>query len=425
MVGLTRVQPGRAMVRPRVARLVRRIPGGSGALGVAKLTAGLPLAAIVVALLILAPTRASTPGLGAVDAGAMALLLLAGVWQTLLVYERGRLLGDARRAHEDLAIAHAQTAQSDFRYRVLVEHVPAAVYIDVADPDVSDGGRLAYMSPQIESMLGFAPQEFLADPELWPRLIDPEDREQALVAYREHWRTGRPLRAEYRMLARDGSTIWVRDEAFAMTDGSDETHRVSQGLLVDTSEQKRLEAQLLHDALHDPLTGLANRALFQERVARALGRLRRRRTPLALLFLDIDDFKLINDSLGHAAGDRLLIEVAARLSSAVRPGDTVARQGGDEFTVLLARVQGLAEAEATAERLADELRRPIAIDGLSLVIGVSIGVAVATNSGLAADELLSHADAAMYTAKASGKGCHAVFDHSMHVSEPHELASQA
>ena len=143
---------------------------------------------------------------------------------------------------------------------------------------------------------------------------------------------------------------------------------------------------------------------------------------MAVLFLDVDDFKLINDSLGHAAGDRLLIEIAGRLSAAVRPGDTVARQGGDEFTVLVGRVQGLSEAEATAERLAAELRRPIAIDGLSLVIGVSVGVALADHSDLTAEELLTRADAAMYTAKAGGKGRHAVFEESMHVPAADDLA---
>jgi diguanylate cyclase (GGDEF)-like protein/PAS domain S-box-containing protein len=421
MVGLVRLPAGISLGGPALGRVVARLPGGSTAARVAKLAPGLPLAALAVALLILT-RHASAPGLGLVDAGAMALLLLAGVWQTLLVYERGRLLNDARRAHAALEAAYAQAAESDSRYRVLVEHVPAAVYVDVADPGVSDGGRLAYMSPQIETMLGYPPQAFLADAELWPQLIDPEDREQALLAYHEHWRTGRPLRAEYRMVARDGSTIWVRDEAYAMTGGPRDGHRVSQGFLVDTSEQKRLEARLLHDALHDPLTGLSNRALFQERLERALGRLRRRRTPLAVLFLDVDDFKLINDSLGHAAGDRLLIEIAARLSAAVRPGDTVARQGGDEFTVLLARVQGLEEAEATAERLAAELRRPIAIDGLSLVIGVSVGVALADDSGPSAEELLTQADAAMYTAKAGGKGRHAVFDGSIRVPAADHLA---
>ncbi|HEY3071703.1 MAG TPA: diguanylate cyclase [Candidatus Limnocylindrales bacterium] len=421
MVAPAHLQEGLVLRGVRVGRFVAQLPGWPTLARIAKLAPGLPLAAIVVALLIMT-RHATTPDLGLIDAGAMALLLLAGVWQTLLVYERGRLLEGARRAHSALEAAYAQAAESDSRYRVLVEHVPAAVYIDVADPLVSDGGRLAYMSPQIETMLGYPPQAFLADPELWPQLIDPQDREQALLAYHEHWQTGRPLRAEYRMVARDGSTIWVRDEAYAMTDGPRDSHRVSQGLLVDTSEQKRLEAQLLHDALHDPLTGLPNRALFQERAERALGRLRRRRTPLAVLFLDVDDFKLINDSLGHAAGDRLLIEIAARLSAAVRPGDTVARQGGDEFTVLLGRVQGLWEAEATAERLATELRRPIAIDGLSLVIGVSVGVALADHSDLTAEELLTRADAAMYTAKAGGKGRHAVFEESMHVPAADDLA---
>ena len=131
-----------------------------------------------------------------------------------------------------------------------------------------------------------------------------------LAALAEHWRTEQPLRLDYRMVAADGSIVWVHDEAYAMRDETTGGRRVSQGLLVDTTEQKRLEAQLLHDAFHDPLTGLANRALFREHLDRALDRSRRRRAGVAVLFLDIDDFKVVNDSLGHGAGDRLLVEVA-------------------------------------------------------------------------------------------------------------------
>jgi len=235
----------------------------------------------------------------------------------LLVNERGRLLELSTRTRADLEDALARRAEADTRYRVLVEHVPAAVYIDTEDPDVTDGGRLLYLSPQIEAILGYPPDAFVNDPELWPSLIHPEDRDIALNAYYEHWSGGQLLRAEYRMFARDGSLVWLRDEAYAMNEGPDNA-RVSQGLLIDTTDHKRMEAQLLHDALHDPLTGLANRVLFREHLERALQRRRRRGSSIAVLFLDLDDFKSMNDGLGFLGGNQLLAAVGARLAPSTR-----------------------------------------------------------------------------------------------------------
>ena len=376
---------------------------------------GLPLVAVVGSASLVVIGRRSAD-LGVVDLAALGVILLAGLRQTFLVHERGRLLNDSGRARAELEEALVQRAQADSRYRMLVERVPAAVYIDVADPAVSDGGRLAYMSPQIQAIVGYSPDAFLADPELWPGLIHPDDREAALAAYNAHWATDAPLRADYRMIAQDGTVVWVHDEAYSMTEATVVgDRRVSQGLLVDTTEQKRLEAQLLHDALHDPLTGLANRVLFADHVERALASRRRGRTKVALLFLDLDDFKVVNDTLGHRAGDRLLIEVARRLTEATRDGDIAARQGGDEFTVLLDRVHGVEDAVASAERLAARLRQPIELEGLNISITVSVGIALASDEN-GADDLLAHADAAMYAAKAQGKARHAVFDPSMAVS---------
>ncbi|MDO8485328.1 MAG: EAL domain-containing protein [Candidatus Limnocylindrales bacterium] len=375
----------------------------------------LPLTALIGSAALIIVRHASTPEIGLVDLAALGAILLAGVRQTLLVHERGRLLDDSGRAREELEEALVQRAAADSRYQVLVERVPAAVYIDVADPDVSDGGRLAYMSPQIESILGYPAEAFLADPELWPGLIHPDDRKAAFAAYHEHWATDRPLRADYRMHARDGSLVWVHDEAYSMTEGPAGGRRVSQGLLVDTTDQKRLEEQLLHDALHDPLTGLANRVLFRDHVERALAGRRRRGTKVALLFVDLDDFKVVNDSLGHKAGDRLLIEVANRLTAVIRAGDIAARQGGDEFTVLLDLVRSVDDAVASAERIATELRRPIELEGRSIVITLSVGIALATDAETDADDLLAHADAAMYAAKGQGKARYAVFDPAMRV----------
>jgi diguanylate cyclase (GGDEF)-like protein len=385
----------------------------------------LPVVALLASALLLAGRHLLHTEFGLVDIGALIVIVLAGFRQTVLVHERGRLLDGSRSGQHDLEVAQLRRAQADSRYQVLVERVPAAVYIDVADPDVSDGGRLAYMSPQIEAILGYPPEAFIADPELWPSLIHPADRTLALAAYAEHWTTEKPLRIDYRMVAADESVVWVHDEAYALREDSIDGVRVSQGLLVDTTEQKRLEAQLLHDTLHDPLTGLANRVLFREHADRALARSRRRRSSVALLFLDLDDFKVINDSLGHRAGDRLLIEVARRLSTTLRTEDVAARQGGDEFTVLVERVAGVDEAEALAERLAIELSRPIELEGRRLVVRASIGIALGSGSEIGADDLLAHADAAMYAAKSQGKARHAVFDPSMRLQAQRRLELEA
>ena len=340
----------------------------------------------------------------------VAALALVG-----LARDRTRFAAAAQRTQLALERTELNLAQAGSRYRLLVEHVPAAVYIDMADGEVSDGGRLAYMSPQIQGILGYKPEEFIGDPELWPSLIHPDDREMAIGAYIDHWTTGRPLRAEYRMAAADGSEVWVRDEAFAMPADANIGRPMSQGLLVDTTDRKRLEAQLLHDSLHDPLTGLPNRILFRDHVERALVRRKLSRTSAAVLFLDLDDFKLINDSYGHRAGDRVLGEIARRLAETIRADDVAARQGGDEFTVLLSRVRGADEAVASAERLLTELRRPIDVGGQSIVVGGSIGIALAGGRDAVTDDLLAHADAAMYEAKAQGKDRLALFEPSMRV----------
>jgi diguanylate cyclase (GGDEF)-like protein/PAS domain S-box-containing protein len=350
-----------------------------------------------------------------VSLAIVGVTVAAALGRLSLARHRARTAAAARRTQLALERTELQLAEAGSRYRMLVEHVPAAVYIDLADGDVSDGGRLAYMSPQIQGILGYRPEEFIVDPELWPSLIHPEDRDTAIAAYEAHWRTGHPLRAEYRMVARDRSEVWVRDEAFAMPPEANSGRPMSQGLLVDTTDRKRLEAQLMHDALHDPLTGLANRVLFRDHVERALVRRRRSRTSAAVLFLDLDNFKVVNDSHGHRAGDRVLGEIARRLAETIRAEDVAARQGGDEFTVLLSRVRGVEEAIVSAERLLTELRRPIDVGERSIVTSGSIGIALAGGRDVVADDLLAHADAAMYEAKAQGKDRLAVFEPSMRV----------
>jgi diguanylate cyclase (GGDEF)-like protein len=173
--------------------------------------------------------------------------------------------------------------------------------------------------------------------------------------------------------------------------------------------------ELAHLAYRDPLTHLANRTLFRQRVERALGRVPERAGELYVLFIDLDDFKSVNDTLGHAAGDRLLVDVATRLLNATRGIDTVARLGGDEFAILLPQVRGVDDAVIVAERVIGAMQAPFTLDARTVHVGASVGIAPG-REGLHADELLRNADVAMYRAKAAGRGCHAVFEPAMHAA---------
>jgi diguanylate cyclase (GGDEF)-like protein len=206
-----------------------------------------------------------------------------------------------------------------------------------------------------------------------------------------------------------------------MPDDEQSGRRVSQGLLVETTDRKRLESKLIHDALHDPLTGLANRVLLRDHLERAVARLDRSRGQVALLFVDLDDFKRVNDSFGHAAGDEILCRVAERLVDAVRGEDVVARQSGDEFAILVGRVLGDDEIGALAQRILAELRRPVQLGGHTVIVGGSIGIAVTSLRGTPPEDLLIQADAAMYAAKAAGKGTYAIYDPRMAVRTLTEL----
>jgi diguanylate cyclase (GGDEF)-like protein/PAS domain S-box-containing protein len=393
-----------------VDRVTRRfsVPGGLAVVGLF----GGVIALAVVAVVSVAGSASDRigPVLG-LDVAALAVVFAASVVLVRHLQRAGRILERTSREADETAS----------RLQVLVEHVPAAVYIDTADPDVSDGGRLAYMSPQITTMLGYRPEEFVSDPELWPSRIHPDDRAAAIAAYETHWMTGEPLCAEYRMIARDGTEIWVRDEAYTMPDDTRSGRQVSQGLLVDTTDRKRLESKLIHDALHDPLTGLANRVLLRDHLERALARNRRSPRTAALLFVDLDDFKQVNDTFGHAAGDQILVQVAQRLAAAARADDVVGRQSGDEFAVLIDGIDDDSAATSAAERILRELRRPIQLGGRSIVVGGSIGVAAAADRSTTAEDLLVQADAAMYAAKRLGKGTFALFDPRMPVRTWTEL----
>jgi diguanylate cyclase (GGDEF)-like protein/PAS domain S-box-containing protein len=286
---------------------------------------------------------------------------------------------------------------AETRYRTLIEQLPLAVYIDRIDASSSN----IYTSPRIEPMLGYSVAEWVANPSLFVELLHPDDRERVLAAHERTHSTGEPFHAEYRLHARDGRVVWVRDEARIIED-PESGEPVLQGYLLDITARREAEEQLRHQAFHDPLTGLANRALFTDRVEHALVV---RSGDAAVLFLDLDDFKSVNDSLGHPAGDALLQAVARRLGDALTPGDTIARLGGDEFAILVERGGGGASAVDVAERVIGALQAPFDVQGREVIITASVGIGV----GADAEELLRSADVAMYRAKSSGKSQYVVY----------------
>ncbi|MGZ4236629.1 MAG: sensor domain-containing protein [Solirubrobacteraceae bacterium] len=197
-------------------------------------------------------------------------------------------------------------------------------------------------------------------------------------------------------------------------DGSLRTLTIASAQLGQFLERKRAEQALAYQALHDPLTGLPNRALFLDRLQISLANSRRRRGTVAVLFLDIDNFKVINDSLGHRAGDELLSMVATRISAALRPGDTVARFGGDEFVVLAEQISGVQDAVVIAERISSTFNEPFSLELGDNFVSASIGIALSGSSPEDAEDLIRGADSAMYRAKDRGRGQYEVFDELMH-----------
>ena len=200
------------------------------------------------------------------------------------------------------------------------------------------------------------------------------------------------------------------EQGYVAADGS------LEGLMTDVSALKLAQGQLRHDAFYDKLTGLPNRSLFLDRLAQAVRRLQRDlEYQFAVLFLDLDRFKVINDSLGHGTGDLLLVQVAARLSSCIRPGDTVARIGGDEFTMLVDAVHGLEDVLQIAERVLTDMAAAFQVDEYEIFSSTSIGIALSVPAYERAEDLIRDADIALYQAKAMGKACYALFQPGMHI----------
>jgi PAS domain S-box-containing protein len=314
-------------------------------------------------------------------------------------------------------------AERDRLFQLISEN--AADMIAVVD---KNGHRL-YNSPAYEKILGYSQDDRASTSSL--EQIHPDDRARVVGAAEKAWLTGRGERLEYRIRHKDGSWRVLESTSSAIPGPNNET----EWLVVvnrDITERKRAEERLVHNAFHDGLTNLANRTLLLDRLGRALAISRRHSDfKFAVLFIDIDGFKVFNDSLGHAAGDTLLIQIAERLTACLRcvdtisrprPGDdqepgsndnTLARPGGDEFAVLAQELRDPSDAIRVAERIQQKLSHPFDVDGQEIVITASIGIAFG-NTGAEAQDLLRDAEIAMYRAKHTGKAHCEVFDNAMH-----------
>jgi len=346
-------------------------------------------------------------------------------WTNLKEWVRGLafvvLLFDIYTLYQHLQLQRMRRrlAERDQLFQLITEN--AADMIAVVDGT----GKRIYNSPAYQHILGYSAEELKNTSSI--EQIHPDDRQRVLEAAHKARSTGQGQRMEYRIRHKDGSWRILESTASAVRNAKGETEKL---VIVnrDISERKRAEEMLAHHAFHDGLTNLPNRALFVDRLQRALV-LSKRHTDykFAVLFIDIDEFKVFNDSLGHKVGDEVLIQIGHRLTASLREVDTIARPqfgpskddtlarlGGDEYTILLEDIRNPSDAIRVAERLQSRLSAPFTIQGYEIVVNASVGIALSTPSCAHAEDLLRDANIAMYRAKRAGKARCEVFDTAMH-----------
>ena len=321
-----------------------------------------------------------------------------------------RLYREWKQAQEE----KERAAQAEERYRAIVENALEGIFQTSVD------GHYLSANPALARIYGYG---------------SPEEMICALTAIETQLYVSNTRRGEFARLLeansvianfesevrrRDGSHIWITENARIVCNPAGEV-LYYEGSVIDITERKRAEEQLHHHALHDALTDLPNRLLFQDRLRGALSRAQRSNKAVAVLFVDLDNFKMINDSMGHEAGDALLKQIAARLQAAARREDTIARMGGDEFTLILEGLHRVEEAAQIAENIVAQLQQPVALGEREVFASASIGIVYSENPTALPEDLLRDADTAMYHAKTGGKAGYILFDSSMNVHATERL----
>jgi PAS domain S-box-containing protein len=322
--------------------------------------------------------------------------------------------------HFQLQRIRRALAERDQLFQVITEN--AADLIAVVDNE----GRRLYNSPAYQKVLGYTAEDLKTSS---IEQVHPDDRQRVVEAAQKASLTGRGETLEYRIRHKDGTWRVLESTASAVRNAKGKTTRL---VIVnrDITQRKRAEEMLTHNAFHDSLTNLPNRTLFVDRVRHALTLAKRHSDyTFAVLFIDVDEFKIFNDSLGHSHGDELLVQVGQRLTASLRgmdlvsrtarpgspaPDDTLARLGGDEFTVLLDDIRDPSDAIRVAQRIQEKMAAPFVIEGQEAVISVSVGIALSTSAYIAAEDVLRDAEIAMYRAKQAGKARCELFDPAMH-----------